>query len=77
MAMRTHSAGWRIVRVRSPVPSSEAKSWPTASQEQFLTGGRSVNDINATLATVLFTDIVDSIAHAARLGDTGLRLSCG
>jgi class 3 adenylate cyclase len=39
--------------------------------EEFLTGQREANDITTTLATVLFTDIVDSTAHAARLGDRG------
>ncbi len=41
--------------------------------EEFLTGDRSVDDINTTLATVLFTDIVDSTVHAARLGDRDWR----
>lgn len=37
--------------------------------EEFLTGRRSVGETERVLATVLFTDIVGSTAHAARLGD--------
>ena len=41
--------------------------------EEFLTGGRGVDDTNTTLATVLFTDIVGSTVHAARVGDRDWR----
>ncbi len=37
--------------------------------EEFLTGGRQPGDPNRVLATVLFTDIVDSTARLAELGD--------
>jgi class 3 adenylate cyclase len=37
--------------------------------EEFLTGARHTPDRNRVLATVLFTDIVASTEHAARLGD--------
>jgi class 3 adenylate cyclase len=37
--------------------------------EEFLTGTRSLPEPDRVLATVLFTDIVDSTGHAARLGD--------
>ena len=37
--------------------------------EEFITGVRSVPVPDRTLATVMFTDIVDSTQHAARLGD--------
>jgi class 3 adenylate cyclase len=37
--------------------------------EHFLTGRRRAPDVDRVLATVLFTDIVDSTQHAARLGD--------
>ena len=37
--------------------------------EEFLTGSRGPVDVDRALATVLFTDIVDSTGHAARLGD--------
>jgi class 3 adenylate cyclase len=41
--------------------------------EAFVTGARSSPDIHRVLATVLFTDIVDSTASAARLGDRAWR----
>ena len=37
--------------------------------EEFLTGRRSGGELVRTLLTVMFTDIVDATAHAARLGD--------
>jgi class 3 adenylate cyclase/pimeloyl-ACP methyl ester carboxylesterase len=37
--------------------------------EQFLTGGRGRSELARALFTVMFTDIVDATAHAARLGD--------
>jgi class 3 adenylate cyclase len=37
--------------------------------EEFITGTRQSRPPERVLATVLFTDIVDSTAHAARLGD--------
>lgn len=37
--------------------------------EEFLTGSRSEADVDRVLATVLFTDIVDSTKRAAELGD--------
>jgi class 3 adenylate cyclase len=37
--------------------------------EEFLTGGRRSPDPNRALATVLFTDLVQSTAHAAEFGD--------
>jgi class 3 adenylate cyclase len=41
-----------------------------AEIEEFFTGTRSApDDTDRILATVLFTDIVDSTSHAARLGD--------
>jgi pimeloyl-ACP methyl ester carboxylesterase len=42
--------------------------------EEFLTGSRSVSEPDRVLATVLFTDIVDSTRKAAELGDRGWRL---
>jgi class 3 adenylate cyclase len=41
--------------------------------EEFLTGARRGPDPDRWLATVLFTDIVGSTAHAAALGDRGWR----
>src|SRR5262249_29924584 len=37
--------------------------------EEFLTGGRRGGELVRALLTVMFTDIVDATAHAARLGD--------
>jgi class 3 adenylate cyclase len=37
--------------------------------EEFLTGARSEPDVDRVLATVMFTDIVDSTKRAAELGD--------
>jgi len=39
------------------------------SVEEFLTGHRTQGKSNTVLGTVLFTDIVGSTAHAARIGD--------
>ncbi len=41
--------------------------------EEFLTGSRHEREPDRVLATVLFTDIVDSTGHAATLGDSGWR----
>ena len=41
--------------------------------EEFLTGGRSRDASRATLLTVIFSDIVGSTGHAARLGDARWR----
>ena len=41
--------------------------------EAFITGTRPTHDTDRVLATVLFTDIVDSTARAAELGDRGWR----
>jgi class 3 adenylate cyclase len=37
--------------------------------EQFLTGQRTQGELSRALLTVMFTDIVDATAHAARIGD--------
>lgn len=51
----------------------DAYAWSEAPAlediEEFLTGRRSAPEADRVLATVLFTDIVDSTGHAARLGD--------
>ncbi|HMD52251.1 MAG TPA: adenylate/guanylate cyclase domain-containing protein [Solirubrobacteraceae bacterium] len=41
--------------------------------EEFLTGGRSGGELARALLTVMFTDIVDATARAARLGDARWR----
>jgi class 3 adenylate cyclase len=45
--------------------------------EEFLTGRRGAGEIDRVLATVLFTDIVGSTEHAARLGDGRWRALLG
>ena len=37
--------------------------------EEFLTGVRGGGELTRALLTVMFTDIVDATAHAARVGD--------
>jgi class 3 adenylate cyclase len=60
-------------------PGSDLYAWPDAEGpatdeiEEFLTGTRHPRQPERVLATVLFTDIVDSTRHAARLGDTAWR----
>lgn len=44
-----------------------------AEIEEFVTGSRSAREVDRVLATVLFTDIVDSTATASSLGDTKWR----
>jgi len=44
-----------------------------AEVEEFLTGARHVGEVDRILATVVFTDIVDSTARAAELGDSRWR----
>ena len=41
--------------------------------EEFMTGTRHVHEPDRMLATVMFTDIVDSTARASELGDTDWR----
>ena len=41
--------------------------------EAFVTGTRPTHDVDRVLATVLFTDIVDSTSRAAQVGDRGWR----
>ncbi len=65
------------VRGARYVETEKFASWDTAEQdafidviEEFLTGQRPpVGDVDRVLATVLFTDIVDSTRRAAELGD--------
>ena len=42
--------------------------------EEFLVGSRGASESERALATILFTDIVDSTARAAELGDRGWRV---
>jgi class 3 adenylate cyclase len=66
-----HIAGARLLEV----PGADLLLWAGEFDsvideiEEFLTGQRSVHEPERALATVLFTDIVDSTVHAAAAGD--------
>jgi class 3 adenylate cyclase len=66
-----HIPGARLVEL----PGEEAISFGSDSQplvdeiEEFLTGARQARDSERILATVMFSDIVDSTKHAAGMGD--------
>jgi class 3 adenylate cyclase len=70
-----HIPGARLVEL----PGDEALSFAggEASEldeiEEFLTGDRHVRDTERILATVMFSDIVDSTRRASELGDRGWR----
>jgi class 3 adenylate cyclase len=52
------------------IPYVDDVDWTLSEVQAFLTGTRGSQDLdNRVLATVLFTDIVDSTGHAARVGD--------
>jgi class 3 adenylate cyclase len=60
-------------------PGTDAYAWPKADDpetdliEEFLTGRPARREPRRVLATVMFTDIVDSTGHAATLGDRAWR----
>lgn len=60
-------------------PGADLYGWPDADSlafdeiEEFLTGRRRPRESERVLATVLFTDMVASTEHAARLGDNAWR----
>jgi class 3 adenylate cyclase len=58
-------------------PSEDAYGWTDlpflVEIEEFLTGGRPAPRIDRVLATVLFTDIVDSTRHLSAVGDARWR----
>ena len=70
-----HIVGARFVEL----PTNDHAPWFGAqdvyldAMGEFLTGTRPNPDHSRRLATVLFTDIVDSTMHAARAGDAGWR----
>lgn len=63
--------GARYLELPGPdhIPWLGESSAVVAAIQEFLTGQHRVGDTSAVLGTVLFTDIVGSTAHAARLGD--------
>jgi class 3 adenylate cyclase/alpha-beta hydrolase superfamily lysophospholipase len=70
-----HIVGARFLEL----PTNDHAPWFGAREayldamQEFLTGTRQNVDHSRKLATVLFTDIVDSTVHAARAGDTAWR----
>jgi class 3 adenylate cyclase/alpha-beta hydrolase superfamily lysophospholipase len=70
-----HIVGARFLEL----PTNDHAPWFGAREayldamQEFLTGTRPNADRSRKLATVLFTDIVDSTVHAARAGDTAWR----
>jgi class 3 adenylate cyclase/pimeloyl-ACP methyl ester carboxylesterase len=63
--------GARMIEVPGDdhVPFFEGADAILADIEEFITGSRRVPEPDRVLATVLFTDIVGSTEHAARMGD--------
>ena len=55
------------------IPFLEAGDWIVAEIEEFITGSRSTPIVDRVLATVVFTDIVDSTARADAKGDVAWR----
>ena len=66
-----HIPGAKLVELpgRDHLPSAGDPEALLGELEEFLTGGRSSRGVQRAMLTVLFTDIVDSTGHAARLGD--------
>jgi class 3 adenylate cyclase len=73
--LASHIDGARYVEL----PGNENLIWAgdqdavLAETEEFLTGMRPVAEPDRVLATILFTDLVDSTRRAAELGDEGWR----
>jgi pimeloyl-ACP methyl ester carboxylesterase len=70
-----HIPGARLVELpgNDNLPSAGDAEALLGEFEEFLTGGRSHGGVQRAMLTVLFTDIVDSTGHAARLGDSAWR----
>jgi class 3 adenylate cyclase len=68
-----HLPGAQLVELpgRDNLPSAGDTEALVGEMEEFLTGGR--REGQRAMLTVLFTDIVDSTGHAARLGDSRWR----
>src|SRR3954451_4661864 len=70
-----HVPGAKLVELPGSdnLPSSGDAEALIGEIEEFLTGGRSTGGVQRAMLTVLFTDIVDSTGHAARMGDSRWR----
>jgi pimeloyl-ACP methyl ester carboxylesterase len=68
--LAAHVPGAKLVELpgRDHLPSAGDSEALLGEVEEFLTGGRS-GGVQRAMLTVLFTDIVDSTGHAARMGD--------
>jgi class 3 adenylate cyclase len=68
-------AGAKLVELsgRDHLPYVGDTDAPLGEIEEFITGTRSAADSERVLATILFTDIVDSTTRAVRSGDRGWR----
>jgi len=69
-----HVPGAKLVELpgRDHLPASGDFEAIVGELEEFLTGGRS-GGVQRAMLTVLFTDIVDSTSHVARVGDASWR----
>jgi class 3 adenylate cyclase len=69
--LASHIAGAKFVELPGKDHSFYAGDFGAllAAVQEFLTGKRELPDDDRVLATVLFTDIVGSTQHAARIGD--------
>lgn len=69
-----HIPGARLVELpgRDHLPSAGDVETLTGEIEEFLTGGRRAG-VQRAMLTVLFTDVVDSTRHVARVGDAAWR----
>jgi class 3 adenylate cyclase len=71
--LAAHITGARMVELpgvnHNPFSEPEVANRIADEIEEFLTGSRSEVEVDRVLATVMFTDIVDSTKRAAELGD--------
>lgn len=70
LAANIEGAVFKVVEGADTLPFHAGDFGPTLDAvEEFLTGGQASSTTGRVLATVLFTDIVGSTAHAASIGD--------
>jgi class 3 adenylate cyclase len=73
LAERIPGARYVELPGRDHIPGAGDPEAIAGEIEEFLTGTRAVGPVDRVLATVLFTDIVDSTRRAAELGDSAWR----
>jgi class 3 adenylate cyclase/alpha-beta hydrolase superfamily lysophospholipase len=66
-----HIADAQLVELPGEIGTNPARDQTTVTEliEEFITGNRRPREIDRVLKTVLFTDIVDSTARVAKMGD--------